>query len=247
MHLVCYWQGNIEQSLQLQENLGVFRVVQRGGVSPEGFELPVTSSPKPCRVGRAHTRVPWKDTAMMTSHPHLKTLSRARGGSPWARCPHYRFVLVHSGQRGLRSQTNFQMLWLSHFWEPPPWTPFHKKPHHNLRDSFLHSLSNPSPWTKSAFLGCLSCVALCCLLSKLIILSLLFAFDIFLQPSQKKLTCYCTLIIYTFFHVYFLLATYGDIVLVFIVIVRPSVVSLYKCLQWNLKHHHLVTLHLVTP
>lgn len=108
---------------------------------------------------------------------------------------------------------------------------FPQKPHHNLRDSFLHSLSNPSPCTKSAFLGCLSCVALCCLLSKLIILSLLFAFDIFLQPSQKKLTCYCTLIIYTFFHVYFLLATYGDIVLVFIVIVRPSVVSLYKCLQ----------------
>lgn len=58
---------------------GFFRGVQRGGVSPEGSELPATSSPKACRKGRAHTHVPLKDTAMMASHPHLKTLRGTRG------------------------------------------------------------------------------------------------------------------------------------------------------------------------
>lgn len=126
MHLVCYWQGNTEQSLQLKNILGFFRGVKWGGMNPEGFELLVTSSPKPCRVGRAQTH-PTERHSNDDISPTPENTTGTRGGSPPVRCLLHRFFLVHSGQRGITSQRDFQILPFSHFWEPPPCTAFHKK------------------------------------------------------------------------------------------------------------------------
>lgn len=196
MHLVCYWQGNTEQSWQLQEYLGFFRDVQRGDVSPEGFELPVTSSPKPCRVGRAHTHVPLKDTAMMTSHPYLKTLRGTRGGT-LSQVPTHTQAKGATPQRQISkcfgSATSENLLYAQLFPKKPTtiWEALS-----SCTGCQISILALNQPF----WVACL--VALCCLLSKLIIPFLLFAFYVFLQPSQKKLTCYCTSTNCTLFHVF---------------------------------------------
>lgn len=199
MRLVCYWQGNIKQSLQLQEYLGFFRGVQRGVASPEGF----LSSAAPNPAGWVeHTHVShWKTQQWW----HLTVSQSCVGPGEAALLPCARttgFPLCPQA-KGASPHRQISKCFDSATSENLHAQLFTKKPHHNLRDSlFLQRLSNLPSFTTSAFLGCLSCVALCCLLSKLIILSLLFAFYISLQPSQKKLTHYCSSMNCTFFHMF---------------------------------------------
>lgn len=215
MRLVCYWQGNTEQSWQLQEYLGFFREVQRGGVSPEGFELPVTSSPKPCRVGRAHTHVPLKDTAMI-SHPYLKTLRGTRGGT-LSQVPTHTQAKGASLQRQISkcfgSATSENLLYAQLFTKKPT--------------TILHRLSNLHPCTKSAFLGCLShgfMLSVKQINYTVLIVCILSIFAAFPEKADMLLH---------FNKLYFLprVLTHRHIVLFFIVIFRPNVVPLHKCLH----------------